>query len=254
MIKILRAAAFAGLAFATLPHLSAESGITRKQADEILQELRQIRQLLEKPAAPTVNAAAPELRAEPREEAPVHATVSVGDRPFLGSKDAPITIVEFTDYQCPFCRQFHLSTFNELKTNYIDQGKVRFYSKDLPLEFHANALVAAQAARCANDQGQFWKLREIMSTNASTLEMPNIVAWAKNLNLNTDSFQSCVQSGKYKDAVQADAQEARRIGAEGTPAFVIGKSLPDGVDGELLVGAFPYGVFEQKLKALESGR
>jgi protein-disulfide isomerase len=250
MIKILRAAAFAGLAFAMLPRLSAETGITRKQADEILQELRQIRQLLQKPATPTVSAPSP----EPREEAPVRATISVADRPFLGSKDAPITIVEFTDYQCPFCRGFHLNTFNDLKTNYIDQGKVRFYSKDLPLDFHANALVAAQAARCAGDQGLFWKLREIMSSNAGTLELPNIVAWAKNLNLNADSFQSCIVSGKYKDAVQADAQEARRIGAEGTPAFVIGKSLPDGVDGEVLVGALPYGVFEQKLKALESGR
>ncbi len=250
MIKMLRTASFAGLALAIMPHLSAETGITRKQADEILKELRQIRQLLEKPAGPAVSIPSP----EPREEAPVHATISVADRPFLGSKDAPITIVEFTDYQCPFCRRFHMSTFNELKANYIDKGKVRFYSKDLPLDFHANALVAAQAARCAGDQGLFWKLREIMSTNAGTLEMPNIVAWAKNLNLNADAFESCVESGKYKDAVQADAQEARRIGAEGTPAFVIGKSLPDGVDGEVLVGALPYGLFEQKLKVLGSGR
>src|SRR5579863_9665600 len=188
MIKILRFTALSGLALAIIPHLSAETGITRKQADEILKELRQIRLLLEKPAAPAVSAPSP----EPREEPAVRATISVADRPFLGSKDAPITIVEFTDYQCPFCRRFHLTTFNELKANYIDKGKVRFFSKELPLDFHANALVAAQAARCAGDEGLFWKLREIMSANAGTLEMPNILAWAKNLNLNADSFQSCV--------------------------------------------------------------
>jgi len=166
--------------------------------------------------------------------------------------DAPITMVEFTDYQCPFCRQFHQTALNEIKKNYIDTGKVRFYSKDLPLDFHANALNAAEAARCAGEKDQFWKLREVMSNNADRLEISNILAWARDLGLDTSALQDCIESGKYKSAVQADAQEALRIGANGTPAFVIGKSTPDGVDGEVMVGAMPYAMFEQKLKAPET--
>jgi protein-disulfide isomerase len=172
----------------------------------------------------------------------------------LGSKDAPLTIVEFTDYQCPFCRQFHMNTFTELKKNYIDTGKLRFYSRDMPLEFHPNAMRAAQAARCANEQGQFWKMRDVMGSNPDKLEMPNLLAFAGDLKLNVDAFRTCVESGKFKNAVQTDVLEAMKIGADGTPSFVIGKSTPDGVDGVLMIGALPYPVFEQRLKDVEAGK
>src|ERR1017187_2441884 len=130
-----------------LPLGAQDQGITRQQADEILNELRQIRQLLEKQ---NPKAAAP----QPQEI--TRAKLNLEGFAMLGSKDAPITMVEFTDYQCPFCQRFHLSTFSDLKKNYIDTGKVRFYSRDMPLDFHPNALRAAQAARCGGEQGQFW--------------------------------------------------------------------------------------------------
>jgi len=217
-----------------------EPGITRQQADEMLNELRQIRQLLEKQGG----------KAAPQNEI-TKAKVNVQGTPMLGSKDAPITIVEFTDYQCPFCQSFHVKTFGDLKKNYIDTGKVRFYSRDLPLDFHANAMRAAQAARCANEQGQFWKLREVMSANPERLDLDSLVADAKALNMDTAKFTTCVQSEKYKDAVQSDVMEAMRIGANGTPSFVVGKSTPEGVDGELMVGALPYVMFDEKLKTLK---
>jgi len=189
---------------------------------------------------------------EPQPQQPtVHAKVSAAGRPMLGSEDAPITIVEFTDYQCPYCQQFHLTTFSVLKKDYIDTGKLRFYVKDLPLDFHPNAMNAAQASRCANEQGQFWTLRDIMVRNAQRLEMPNILFWAKDLRMDSGALLSCIQSGKYKHDVQSDVTEAIRIGASGTPAFVVGKSTPHGVDGELVVGVLPYSVFEQKLRDLE---
>src|SRR5580704_497156 len=97
-----------------------DSGITSEQADQILEELRQIRQLLQAQA---------EKNAPP---APPRAKLDLGGFQMLGSKDAPVTLVEFTDYQCPYCRHFHVNVFNELKKNYIDTGKVRFYSRDLP--------------------------------------------------------------------------------------------------------------------------
>ncbi|HEY1342075.1 MAG TPA: thioredoxin domain-containing protein [Bryobacteraceae bacterium] len=243
MTKFLRLTKWAALPLVLLLPLGAQNkkdaGITREQADEILQELRQIRQLLEKQQAQ-----------QPQPQGPARARVAVGAEPVLGSKDAPLTIVEFTDYQCPFCQRFHATTFPDLKKNYIDTGKVRFYSRDMPLDFHSNAMRAAQAARCANEQGQFWKMRDIMGANPDRLGLPDLLATAGDLKLDVNAFKSCVESGKYKTAVETDVSEAMRIGADGTPSFVIGKSTPDGVEGELIVGAQPYPVFDLKLRQL----
>ncbi|HYW41724.1 MAG TPA: thioredoxin domain-containing protein [Bryobacteraceae bacterium] len=246
MKSFFRYAGFAALPLALALRMGAqEPGITRQQADDILKELRQIRQLLEKQGAKPAE--------EPKDQV-TRAKVNLQGAPMLGSKDAPLTMVEFTDYQCPFCQSFHVKSFGELKKNYIDTGKVRFYSRDLPLDFHPNAMRAAQAARCANDQGQFWKIREVMSSNPDKLDMDSLVADATGLNMDVGAFRACVQSEKYKDAVQSDVMEAMRIGANGTPSFVVGKSTSEGVDGELVVGAQPLPVFEMKLKELAAGR
>jgi protein-disulfide isomerase len=220
-----------------------EEGITRDQANQILEELRNIRQLLEKQN----NAAAP------KPAGPAKATLNMTGAEMLGSKTAPLTMVEFTDYQCPFCQRFHTTVFGEIKKNYIDTGKVRFYSRDLPLDsMHPNAIRAAQAARCAAEQGQFWALRDIMGANPSKLDLESLVADAASLKMDTEKFRSCVASEKYKQAIQTDVLEAMKIGADGTPTFVIGKSTADGVDGEVLVGAMPYEVFDRKLKTMEA--
>jgi len=242
MQKVLRYAFHALIPMALLLPLSAQdSGITKQQADEIIKELREIRQLLEKQAKPAAQ--------EP--EKPAQAKINLSGAQMLGSKDAPLTIVEFTDYQCPFCQRFHLTTFPEIKKQYIDTGKARFYSRDMPLDFHANAMRAAQAARCAADQNQFWGLRSVMGANPDKLDMKSILADAADLKMDVPAFQKCVESEKYKNAVQSDVMEAMKIGATGTPSFVVGKSTPDGVDGELMIGAMPFGMFDEKLKSFE---
>jgi protein-disulfide isomerase len=224
-----------------LPLAAQEQGITRQQADQILNELRQIRQLLEKQAKP----------GQPEAEQITRAKLNLDGFAMLGSKDAPLTMVEFTDYQCPFCQRFHVATFGELKKNYIDTGKVRFYSRDMPLDFHPNALRAAQAARCSAEQGQFWTLRDVMGANPDKLDIDHILGFAADLKMDTTKLRGCVESEKYKDSVQTDVMEAMKIGATGTPTFVIGKSTPEGVDGELMVGALPYQMFDVKLKELQ---
>ncbi|MGO9262823.1 MAG: thioredoxin domain-containing protein [Bryobacteraceae bacterium] len=246
MTKLLQYAKYVALPLALLVPLAAQDqGITRQQADQILNELRQIRQLLEKQQA-----AKPQGPAEPG-----RATLNLEGSPMLGSKDAPVTMVEYTDYQCPYCRQFHLTVFNELKKNFIDTGKVRFYSRDLPLDsLHPNATRAAQAARCAADQGQFWTMRNLMGLNPDKLDMDHLAGFATDLKLDTFAFRNCVESEKYKSAVESDVLEAVRIGAQATPSFVIGKSTSEGVDGELMIGALPYPSFEQKLKLLETAK
>ena len=215
-------------------------GITRKQADEILQELRQIRQLLQQQNAKNA----------PQEPPVQKAKMSLEGMPMLGVKTAPITIVEFTDYQCPYCQRFHVATYPELKKTYIDTGLVRFFSRDMPLDFHANALRAAQAGRCANEQGKFWQLRDVMSANPNNLDMASILKFAGDLKMDGAALKSCIESDKYKIPVQKDMLEAMSIGANGTPTFVVGRTTPEGVDGELMVGALPFQAFDEKLKSL----
>jgi len=220
-----------------------EPGITRQQADQILNELRLIRQLLEQQA----KAGAP---AAPQPPKVSRATLNMEGVAMLGSKDAPLTIVEYTDYQCPFCQRFHVTAFNELKKAYIDTGKVRFYSRDLPLDFHPNAMRAALAARCAGEQGQFWKLRDIMGANPDKLDIDHIVGFAADLKIDAAGLRACVVSEKYKSAIEADLLEAMKVGAQGTPTFVLGKSTATGVEGEVMEGAMPFPMFDQKLKEL----
>jgi protein-disulfide isomerase len=233
---------FGFLTLALLPLGAQQSeGITRQQADEIINELRQIKQLLQQQ----------NTKAAPPEPQPTRARVNLEGFQMLGSKTAPMTIVEFTDYQCPFCQRFHVTTYADLKKNYIDTGKVRFYSRDLPLDFHPNALRAAQAARCAIEQGKYWQIRDVMSANPDKLDLEHMVGFAADLKMDTTAFRACVASDKYKTAVQADVLEAMKLGATGTPTFVVGKSTPEGVDGEVVIGAQPYLVFEETLKKLE---
>ena len=220
----------------------ADTPVTCNQTDEILTELRQLRALIEK----QTNTQARPLPAPTR----AATSINVGAAPFLGEKDAPLTIVEFTDFQCPYCNQFFGSTFPDLKKNYIDSGKVRFYSMDLPLDMHPNALRAAQAGRCAGEQGQFWPMHDRMQGNPARLEFANLVGYAEESGINVETFRQCVESEKYKSAVQQEAREATSKGARGTPAFVIGRSTPTGVEGELMVGTQPYSTFDEKLKAI----
>jgi protein-disulfide isomerase len=237
---------FALLLLAALPLAAQDKTITRDQADEIIKELRQIRQLLEKQGRPA---------AAPAEEQPTRAKISdLSNVSMLGSKDAPLTIVEFTDYQCPFCQRFHITAFPEIKKAFIDTGKVRFFSKDLPLDFHPNAMRAAQAAHCAGEQGKFWELRDLMAANPDKLDMGHIIGFASDLKLDTQKIQDCINSEKFKERVQADTLEAMRLGASGTPAFIVGKSTGNGVDGELVVGALPFAMFDEKLRGLLSAK
>jgi protein-disulfide isomerase len=241
---MLRYGKVAALAAAMLlPLGAADPGITKEQADAILNELKQIRQILEKQAKLAQQAAQ-------QEPAAPKAKLKLDGVQMLGSPDAPLTMVEFTDYQCPFCQRFHTATFSDLKKAYIDTGKVRFYSKDLPLDFHPNAFRAAEAARCAGDQGQFWKMRDVLGSNPGKLAAENIDQYAQDMQLNMPTFRSCMELGKYKDSIQADLKLAQTIGINGTPSFVIGKSTPEGVDGEVMVGALPLGSFDEKLRSL----
>ncbi len=179
--------------------------------------------------------------------------VSLDDDPVKGDPDAPITIVEFSDFQCPFCKRFHQSTLPLIQENYIDTGKVKFVYRDFPLEsIHPNgAIPAAVASECADEQGMFWQYHDKIFQNQKNWERlaaedvaKELKAYAQELGLNTNQFNDCLNSGKYMDEVNKDFQDAVSYGLTGTPGFFIGNEK----DGYIKVtGAQPYSVFQNVL-------
>ena len=211
----------------------------QQQNEEILKELKAIRALLESVIGPA------------RPARPTTGKVSNLKGYSLGSAAAPLTMVEFTDLQCPYCRQFALTAFDEIKKNWIDTGKLRFISRDFPIEsIHAQALPAARAARCAGEQGKFWEMRLALVRNANVLSTEFIRKTAAELKLDATAFSGCMATTKYDADIQAELQEGTKLGIEGTPTFVIGRTTPAGIEGPMIVGALPYSQFDLKLKEL----
>lgn len=241
--------AFVVLTFGTGgPSAVWADGITKEQADGILQELTQIRKLLENQQALLERSAGQAPAADRIMTLPVVETY------VLGSKDAPVTLVEFTDYQCPFCSKFHGDTYPQLKKDFIDTGKVRFISRDLPLSIHKQAFPAARAARCAGEQDKFWDMRHVLSSNPKNLSETEIGQYARNLGLDSARFQACLESNKYDPAIRRDEADARSIGITGTPAFILGHSTHgEQFEGVHISGAQFYTVFAAKINKLLAG-
>jgi protein-disulfide isomerase len=174
----------------------------------------------------------------------------------LGSDSAPVVIVEFSDFQCPFCRSFFENSFPSIKKDYIDTGKVQFVFRDFPLSFHPAAEPSAEAVECAEDQSKGWELHDkIFEEQAKQgqgtvqFSVSDIKSWAAQISgLDTSAFNSCLDSGKYANEVQADEDDGVAAGVRGTPAFLIGKR--DGSDIVPISGAQPYSVFKSTIDQL----
>jgi protein-disulfide isomerase len=162
--------------------------------------------------------------------------IEVGGAPSKGPKNAKVTIVTFSDFQCPFCSRVN-PTMEEIEKTY--KGKVRIAFKHLPLPFHDNAQVAAEAALAAHAQGKFWEMHDKLFANQGALDRASLETYAKDLGLNVAQFKAALDSGKYADYVKQDAALASRVGANGTPAFFI--------NGKLLSGAQPFPAFKQMI-------
>ena len=206
--------------------------MTRDQGDAILKELREIKQLLARQQQP----------APPAQRMPKNMTVKGDAMYVLGKSDAPLTMVAFTDYQCPFCGRFEATTFPEIKKNFIDTGKMRLIVRDLPLEgLHPYAMKAAQAAHCAGDQGKFWEMKDLLFKNQNKLDAHSLAGYAtKDLGLNGGTFKKCMDDGKHLKEIANEAKYAQSLGITGTPTFIVGKTSGDSVEGRLIVGALPY--------------
>ena len=205
-----------------------------------------MRQALERAVQPP-----PPPQAMPVDKTPVE--VRVKDAMAMGKADAPLTMVAFVDYECPFCRRFDVDTFPRIKKEFIDTGKLRYVVRDLPLEFHPRAQKASEASYCAADQGKYWEMRDVLVQNQQKLDPESLVAHAKGLGLAEAEFRKCLDSGKHAAPVKASLDEAKKLGVSGTPTFVIGKTGGDALKGVKVVGALPFAVFEERLKELLGG-
>jgi len=163
-------------------------------------------------------------------------SVQLDGDPVLGPDNAPITIVEFSDYQCPFCVKWHAEVFNQLMTDY--KGKIRFIYRDFPLySIHPQAQSAAEAADCAGEQDAYWQFHNALFSEKYGLGNDAYTRYAAELGLNPDQFSQCVSEHRFKAEVEADFKYGSKIGVSSTPTFF--------VNGLAVVGAQPYEVFKE---------
>ena len=186
---------------------------------------------LDKAAAPPPQAARP---GEP--DANTRFRAEIKGAPMKGSKDAPVTIVQWSDFQCPFCSRVE-PTIAKVMDDY--KGKVRVVWRDLPLPFHPNALPSAIAARAAGEQGKFWEMHDKLFADQAHEDRATFEKYAQDLGLNMGKFKAALDAQKGKEAIEADAAAGGKIGAHGTPAFF--------VNGKFLSGAQPYEMFKAKI-------
>ncbi len=178
-----------------------------------------------------------------RLEAPRVALSVPAGAPSTGPVSAPVTIVEFTDYQCPYCHRAQ-AVVDQVLQRY--SGQVRFVHLDFPLDGHPGAIPAARAARCAEEQGKFWKYHRSLMTAPGTLDEPDLKGRASALGLDASSFGTCLSSGRHDGAIQASLRQGEELGVTGTPAYF--------VNGRMLSGARPVEAFAELIDTELAGR
>jgi protein-disulfide isomerase len=228
---------------AAKPDDAGQQTITRQQADEIIQELKDIKLLLQR-----LTQSAPQA-VPPAAEVKLPSVTGY----MLGQPNAPVTMVEFTDLQCPYCRQFHVTAFDDIKKNYIDTGKLRYISLDFPLNIHPLAMPAAEAAQCAGAQGKYWEMRHTIFENNPHLTPGIFQTFAQDLKLNMKEFDTCVSSNRFAGTIAKEQEEGEAAGVTGTPTFVIGPTSATGLDGTRIVGVAPFAVYDAQIRKVLGG-
>ena len=163
--------------------------------------------------------------------------VSADDDAVKGAKNALVTIIEFSDYDCPFCGRHFRETLPQIIKEYVDTGKVKLVFRDFPLSFHENAQKAAEAAECAGEQEKYWEMHDKLFENQDALDVSSLKTYSQQIGLNTREFNKCLDSGEMADEIKKDISDGESAGVSGTPAFFI--------NGRFLSGAQPFSAFKQ---------
>lgn len=225
--------------------LRQEIDLLKEGQESIQKSLNEIKKLLkQRPQAPQ--------RKSPIQE--VDLELSLANAPSKGDAQAPVVLVEFSDYQCPFCARVAKNTFPQIDKEYVQTGKVRYVFRDFPLEsIHKDAAKAAEAARCAGDQGRYWEMHDELFKNRKNLGLEKLPGYARTVGLDIGIFQACLDSGKYGEIVRQDLKDGQKAGVRGTPTFFVGRA--DGGNQTFkastrLRGAQGFGSFQKAIEAL----
>jgi len=179
----------------------------------------------------------------------IEKVVSIDDDPIKGDKNAPVTIIEFSDYECPFSKRSNDSAIKQIDEEYISKGKVRLVFRDYPLPFHKKATQAAVAANCAGEQDKYWEMHDFLFESKDNLDMPTIMDSAGELGLDKAKFKACVNDKSKEKEIKKDIEDGQKYGVRGTPSYFIGKTTDgDEIIGTFVRGAQPYSVFKEHIE------
>ena len=186
----------------------------------------------------------------PTKQPSIPLKISTDNDPVIGKLNAPVTIIEFSDFQCPFCAKFHLETLPLIMNEYINEGQVKLVFRDFPIQsIHPNALPASLAAECANEQGKFKEMHDVLFENQkewNKQSIDNVIItfnqYASGMGLDGNTFDSCLKNGKYVEEIQKDLDDGRNYGITGTPGFFI---VNDQIGFIELKGAQPFESFKK---------
>jgi protein-disulfide isomerase len=214
-----------------LGFLSASTGFSQSNEDlkKDIQSLKEGQQAIQKDLQEIKKliAARPSGGAAAGPDQALNAVITTEGDPFKGNKNAKVTLVEFSEFQCPFCGRHVRDTYPTLDKEYIQTGKIKYVFRDLPLEsIHKNAFKAAEAAHCGGEQGKYWEMHDRLFANQNSLEPAMLTAHAQAVGLDTKKFQACLDSGKFAADIRKDIAEANKYGITGTPTSVIGLTQP----------------------------
>jgi protein-disulfide isomerase len=216
----------------------------KKRQSEIIEELQKIRDLLEE-----------SKRDHP--SAPRNIALGIDGHPFRGTKGAKLIVMEFSDYQCPFCGRFFSQVYSKIDDEYVKPGKVMYVFRDFPVQSkHPQAFKAAEAAHCAGDQGKYWEMHDLLFTNQKALMVNNLVKYADKLRLDRSAFKKCLDDGKHATQVRESFDEGIKAGVRGTPTFFLGITDSNAAEMKpiaVIRGAQPHEQFKKILDSLLTG-
>jgi protein-disulfide isomerase len=228
--------------------LSIQKDLAELKNMLLQKELQAMKEQLQ--GRPTPSLAAPQAPSG----AETQTLVSIEGAMSKGDKNAKLTLVEFTDFQCPFCARHLRDTMPQIENEYIKTGKVRYVLRDFPLEsIHPQAFKGHEAANCAAEQDKYWEMHEKLFANQRAMTPKDVTAYAETMGLDMGKFQSCFDSGKYAAKVRKDLTDAQKYGATGTPTFFIGLTDPKSSEIKAvrkIVGAQSYAAFKNAFDTL----
>jgi protein-disulfide isomerase len=192
----------------------------KKNQAQMLDELKELRVLL--------NQVAERKEFPTKPDGPRMFSINVHGEPFRGFANAKVAIMEYSDFECSFCGKYVRELYPRIDEAYIKTGKIKYFFRDLPAPEHVNSALAAQAARCAGDQGKFWQMHDMLFAAQPAPSETNLTSYASSLGLDMQKFSACFSGGAYADAIRQSANGARSMGLHGTPSFLTGLMSDDG--------------------------